>query len=286
MINAGLLALYLKKHYGIPYVVTEHSSAYATCRMGPFRIRRARVIARGAKKRFAVSNSLAEILKNRLGSSSGNWIEIPNSVNHLYTKRPLRHRKKNEDQFVFVSIGMLRRKKGVHYLISAFSRAFHGDLYVRLVIGGSGREMHKLKSLAKKLRVEKQVRFLGLLDRTEALKTVVDADAFVSASLFETFGVALVEALMLGKPVIATRCGGPESIVTSDNGILVPPGDVDALAKSMMSLKRNYHHFDPTRIREDCINRFSEETVTRRLTEVYHDILAENRKREGSHCKD
>ena len=74
------------------------------------------------------------------------------------------------------------------------------------------------------------------------------SNAFVLASRTETFGVVYIEALSQGLPVIATRCGGPESIVTSDNGLLVPIENIPELTKALLTLYKTM----PTTIPSVC----------------------------------
>ncbi len=88
---------------------------------------------------------------------------------------------------------------------------------------------------------------IGLLDRVnrkEVLQLIDQSHCLVLCSEIETFGVVLIESLSRGKPVIATRCGGPESIVNSENGLLCAAGDVDALSKTMLQIKEQYGTFN------------------------------------------
>jgi teichuronic acid biosynthesis glycosyltransferase TuaC len=88
----------------------------------------------------------------------------------------------------------------------------------------------------------------------------------------ETFGVALVEALSCGLPVVATRCGGPDDIVEPSQGVLVPPGDVDALAKACLGMRAGWSGYDRTQIRQRCVERFGEAAIVGRLDEVYRRV--------------
>jgi glycosyltransferase involved in cell wall biosynthesis len=83
----------------------------------------------------------------------------------------------------------------------------------------------------------------------------------------------LIEALSCGKPVIATRCGGPEWIVNEKNGFLVTKGDESYLANAMQKMVKNYHVFCPELIRKDCVGRFSEQAVVARLERIYASVV-------------
>src|SRR5690606_9435676 len=107
------------------------------------------------------------------------------------------------------------------------------------------------------------VTFLGKLSRGEVRMALSNCNAFVLPSRFETFGVVLVEALAMGVPVIATRCGGPEDIVTENTGVLVPVDDRQALAEALESVLLSPDKWDRDTIREDCRARFGAAAISR-----------------------
>jgi glycosyltransferase involved in cell wall biosynthesis len=102
------------------------------------------------------------------------------------------------------------------------------------------------------------------------------AQVLVHPSQYETFGVAIIEALALGKPVIATRCGGPDAIVTPHDGMLVPVGDEQVLAEAMWTMRERIGDYDAAGIRRACLARFGERAVVERLTQVYAGVIAES----------
>jgi glycosyltransferase involved in cell wall biosynthesis len=102
---------------------------------------------------------------------------------------------------------------------------------VTLVIAGDGDELERLRRHARELAVEDRVRFLGPQPRRRVLELFRAADASILSSSWENFPHTVVEALAAGTPVIATAVGGVGEIVRDgENGLLVPAGDVDALA--------------------------------------------------------
>ncbi|MFP4307061.1 MAG: glycosyltransferase [Desulfococcaceae bacterium] len=272
MLNAGLLSLEIKHHFGIPYVVTEHLSAFARGLVPARQIQLAKNIAHGAHRRFAVSLSFSKFLSKKLGGEAGEWEVMPNIVEQRFLDRPLPGPGRIEDGFRFITIALLNENKRVHHLLQAFAQAFGDDRRVVLDIGGDGTERPKLEALARDLGIQNRVRFLGTLSRDQVADAMVSANAFVLGSKYETFGVVVIEALALGKPVIATRCGGPERIVREQDGLLVPTDNVDALADAMRHMRNNASQYVPENLREGCRQRFSEEAVVKRLTQVYAGI--------------
>jgi glycosyltransferase involved in cell wall biosynthesis len=271
-IYGGVLAQRIRQRFGVPYVITEHSSVYVRNMLDDRQRKLAGDAVRLASRRFAVSESLCALLEKYFGMGAGSWETLPNMVNHMFAEYPLQGPVRKSDGFVFVSITALKNNKGVDDLINAFARAFTHKKEVRLVIGGDGAERANLQALVKRLGLESRVRFLGALSRRQVLETVSVADAFVSSSHYETFGVAVVEALALGKPVIVTRCGGPESIVQERDGMLVPTSDVDSLAEAMKVMRNNIEKYDASEIRQACLCRYSEAAVTARLISCYENL--------------
>ncbi len=134
-----------------------------------------------------------------------------------------------------VGIGRLSHQKGFHNLIEAFWSLSPDYPEWDLVIYGEGALRPELESFAERLGIRNHVFLPGLAPVFEALRA---SDLFVLSSLFEGFPNVLLEAMQVGVASIATDCPfGPSEIVESGlNGILVPPGDVPALAAALRDL--------------------------------------------------
>jgi glycosyltransferase involved in cell wall biosynthesis len=157
-------------------------------------------------------------------------------------------------------------------LIQAFACAFK-DMDVELIVVGDGIERPKLESLVISCGIESQVSFLGNLNREDVKIEMQRCDAFVLASRYETFGVVYIEALACGKPIIATSCGGPAMIVDEENGLLVPVEDIKALSEAMSYLFTHYDNYKPETIRKNCINKYSEEVIIGKISDIYNRSL-------------
>jgi len=134
---------------------------------------------------------------------------------------------------------------------------------VTLVIAGDGDERAGLERRAGELALGDRVRFLGPMPRSSVLDLFSAADAAVLSSAWENFPHTAVEALAVGTPVIATAVGGlPEVVADGENGLLVPPGDPEALAAAI----RRYVGDDALRSRTRAaaaasVERFSPERI-------------------------
>lgn len=269
---AGILAQKISEKYGIPYVLTEHSSTITRGLIRPHQWQPMEKAAAHASARLAVSRHFAHVLQHKYGCE---WQYLPNILGGIFN-RPFEQREKNnKPHFVFCTVSHLRRLKGHDVLLTPFARALAQCPQLRLNIGGSGQEEQRLKQQARQLGIAHAVTFLGALQPEAVLDLMRNSDAFVLTSRTETFGVVYIEALSQGLPVIATRCGGAESIVSDGNGYLVPVDDDDALADALIKMYEHHSDFEPDRLRENCLNEFGENAVIGRLIGIFRQAIAE-----------
>jgi glycosyltransferase involved in cell wall biosynthesis len=170
--------------------------------------------------------------------------------------------------FVISAVGLLEAHKGFHVLLEAFASAFRGQA-AQLNIAGTGKLRSELEKRVLDLHLSNQVAFLGPLKRPEVRDLFHGSHVIVSSSLVETFGVTLIEAMACGRPVVATRSGGPEGFVTPEVGLLVPPSDVAALADALRTLQSTYNKYDAAQIRNYCVTNFGEAAYVSRLVAFY-----------------
>lgn len=271
MNHAGILAQQIHEKTGIPFVLTEHSSTYARKLIRNWQRPAMLQSAQQCSARIAVSKDFCRLLETEYGGLD--WQYIPNSLSPAFI-RPvdLANKPKNAD-FTFCSVAHLNYNKGFDILLPAFAEALKTHPDLKLKIGGTGLIALQLHNLAAELGLENSVEFLGGLQNDQVLDLMFRSDAFVLASRNETFGVVFIEALSQGLPVVATRCGGPQTIINENNGILVPVGDVQALAGALVLLYENRGRYDAQTLRADCLSEFGEEAVVRQITAVYKTIL-------------
>lgn len=272
MLNAGIFAEWLLEEEGIPFLITEHSSIFLRRRLRLHELDAARSISGKAVKRLGVSRALCDKLEATFENGNDPWEELPNMVDSDVFNPQNYPKRRKDGEFIFLCIASLWKNKGIDFLLRAFAQKFSGDPGTKLVIGGAGPHGRTLKRLAGSLGIESRVEFTGGLLREAVPELLAKADTFVLPSLYETFGVVIVEALMMGMPVVATTCGGPESIVHENNGLLVPVGDSRSLADAMALIRTNRQGYDPDWIRKDAINRFSVDSIVRRLGTIYKEV--------------
>jgi glycosyltransferase involved in cell wall biosynthesis len=269
---AGHAAWLAHHRWGLPYVVTEINTGFGT---GKVRGREAAISRRAfaaAEAVIAISEPLHDMLR-RFGGARRIDV-IPCTVDDLYWTLPPKPR--GAGPFTFYGQAHLTPRKGFDLLIRAFASRFRGDQTCRVVIGGGGTIRAELEALAASTGVQSQVSFLGSIPRDVVRDSMWAADCFVLPSHAENFGVVLIEALATGLPVISTRCGGPEDIITDEVGLLLRPGDEQGLADALWTMRNRPAH-DPKAIRTYAVARFGYPAVGARLRDFYGDVLGRRR---------
>jgi len=129
---------------------------------------------------------------------------------------------------------LVEPKKGLRILLQAMAvlAKRYGQPPCQLLLVGDGPSRHELELLREQLGLSSWVVFAG--SRRDIPRVLHAVDAFVLPSLYEGFGIAILEAMAAGKPVIATSVGGiPEFVLSGETGLLVEPGNVEALADAI-----------------------------------------------------
>jgi glycosyltransferase involved in cell wall biosynthesis len=132
-------------------------------------------------------------------------------------------------------VGRLNVQKGVKYMLEGFKSVAEKFKNVHLVIAGTGELENMLKEFTTEYKLEKRIHLLGFRkDIPDLMRTF---DIFLLPSLWEGFGIVLIEALAAGKPIVATNTSSiPEIVEDGRNGILVPPENSEAISDALTRL--------------------------------------------------
>jgi glycosyltransferase involved in cell wall biosynthesis len=270
LLRPALVARWLERRHGIPYLVSEQSSGFLD---GTFARKSSayraltRQLTRQARAVTAVSPWLGEALvRHRLCER---FTVVPNVVPGL--ERPLPP-PGPAGQFLMVA-DLVDRTKNVSGVLRALAEAHRSEARLRLTIIGDGPDRAELEKLAHDLDLGNSVVFLGRLPNHAVLDHMAHVGAVVINSNVETFSVVTGEALAQGKPVVATRCGGPEAFITPANGLLIPVGDDRALASAMLQITAGHARYVPHTIRDSVSDRYGPEAVGRAFVGLYETVL-------------
>jgi teichuronic acid biosynthesis glycosyltransferase TuaC len=271
----GVVAQRLAQRWGVPFIVSEHAPWFPWLER-----RRVRRLAIPAAREAAAVVAVSSSVRDTIARYAGNIVPVdvvPIGVdNSVFTPGPQLHRRRR-DQILYV--GRPGFGKGVDVLLRAMKFIVGRHSSARLLLVGDGyyRQMRKegerLRGLASELGLDRHIEFANGRPPTEIARLMREAPVLVLPSRAESFGAVLVEALACGTPVVATRCGGPEDIVTDEVGRLVPSEDPKALAEALLEVLLHPQAFAPQRLREYAITRYSWEVVAARYHALYRESL-------------
>ena len=181
------------------------------------------------------------------------------------------------DREEIIFVGRHVERKGVNILIQAFNLV-HKEIPHNLIIIGDGPERTNWEDLANRLGLKQRIRFTGWISDDELTEQYRRCSFFVLPAIYnkhgdtEGLGVVMIEAMSFAKPVIASNAGGITDVVEHHvNGLLVPPGDVPALAKAINTLanNRNLSKTLGQRAKKSIDERFNWDRIVKRLISLY-----------------
>lgn len=261
------MALAAKQKYGIPVIGIEHWSelGYENIKDG---IKKwAQNTYKDLDQLLTVSSALQENILKNFGVNS---VVVNNMVGNEFFYKPIEQKEK---KVRFVTTGNLLPVKGFDNLIEAFSRlGLPTDIWELSIIGG-GKEHNNLQALINRFHLEQNIHLCGRKNREGVIEKLQNSDVYIMSSRSETFGVAAVEALACGLPVIATDCGGARDFITKDNGLICPVNNVNKLVDAILYMYKYRYDFKRAQIAEDCRKRFSSEAIGKQLEGIFEDVI-------------
>lgn len=278
VLPAGWIAPLLRPDPSIPVVLTEHCGAHTL----PFEsaVERSLVCEAlsAADRVLAVGPGVAERLLD-LGCDRPVDV-VGNLVRTRFfspSARPalagMSHRIR------FLSLAAFRPVKGLEDLVRACRLLLdRGVEDFEVNVGGDGPERFAVEGLAASLALGDRFRALGWLTREQTREALQACDVFVTVSHAETFGIAAAEAVACEKPVISTRCGGPDLYLPDQAGLLIPPRDPVALADAMQAFVSRMVTCDPGAARRSIVARFGEEAWLERHARIYGELWSGSRR--------
>ena len=259
----AVLAKAIAERENIPYLVTVHSSVFARNIVGPREKVTATLALKSANRLLSVSSTLAKDLERILGIHASKFTTVPNMID--VEKFPYTPLPKNTT-FTFGYMANLVNDKGHETLLKAFKKVTNA----KLLLAGDGPLRKQLEKLTSVFGIDDRVEFVGAIPREKACEFFQAVDAFVHPSRYETFGIVLIEALSTGRPVVATRCGGPNDIVRTEDGMLVDVDDVDGLAEAMANMIGM--EWDTKLMRDGVEARYTKAAIRKQFLDIYDTI--------------
>ena len=271
--QVGKIAVILGKIFRVPVVITEHNPIEL---MGLDNERARNQIG------FAYHNSVANICvskdsKSRLHSYFPeekfrviyNGIVNPNMVmsdGKVYAKE-------GYINCCIVAAFYDKEIKGYQYLLPSIKKLVKKGYKIILHICGGGEYYDYYCEMAKSLEIAENCIFYGQCCREKVYSVIRQMDFSISASIFECSGVSVQEAMLLGKPLVVTKSGGANSLVTKETAIVVERESIEALVKGIETMIKRLPEFDEVVIKKYAFKNFEIDEVSKKYVQLYQSIL-------------
>jgi len=273
---------YLCKNAPYPTFVTPHGMPRMEARYMYGKLAKLRTRLQGVIADWFISRYAKHLIL--ISEYSKSMTKISKQANVFYVAYPVKshffHARNREikDRLLFVAADITPRKNPLLILktVAALKRNFP---QISLHIAGyfSNAEFHNaLKQFIRENQIEENIRFMGRLTVDGLVKAFEECSVFVLTSEWENLPAVVAQAMASGKPVIATRLGGvPEMMQDGITGLLITPGDGDALTRGIEKLLRDgeLRSTMGRTAREETFKKFSEEAVARKTLEAYQTVL-------------
>lgn len=183
------------------------------------------------------------------------------------------------DGKVVLFVGRLSREKGLRYLLDAMPDVLKGVPDALLVLVGEDFGiLDKLKMQATQLGIHRKVRFIGPLFGSELLDAYGASDVFVLPSMVEGFSVSLLEAIAMGKPIVATNTGAaPDLISDGVNGFLIEPRNKGQITEAVIRLCQDEKLAKKMgKMNESIATKYSWNNTVQEIERVYEKVVTES----------
>jgi len=273
--KAGILALWMKKKYGINYIVTEHWAIYNNDAPDAFSKRSflfrqmTKKILRQCSVFTPVSQNLGEAIQQMVVDIP--FTVVPNTTDtnfFNYTAKP----SDNDDVFTFLHVSTLKHQKNPEAILRVYKQFY--SLYPNSKLVITGHANNGLLQYASSLNIPQQnLEFTGLVSYTDVAEIMKKSDAFVMFSRYENLPCVIIEALCCGLPVISTDVGGISEVINETNGVLIYTQDEIELLKAFTGLYNSYQMYSRSRIAREASSKFSYYSVGEAVTIVYDRVI-------------
>lgn len=274
----GLIALFLKLRYNIPYTIIEHWSGYLPAN---FAFRSGwhgwimRKIAKNAAGILPVSQMLEDAMKN-CGIENKYWQRIHNVVDDFFYQpiAELTVPVKPKDKLRLLHVSCFDEKaKNIKGLLRAVKKVADARQDFELILVGTGINYQEIFTYADSLNFPKNMlTFTGEQSPYQVAQWMQQSDYFLLFSRYENAPVVLSECMAIGLPIISSNAGGIPEMVNSECGILVPSQDEGALTETICLILNKQVLYDTNTIRTYG-KKYTYKQVGKQLSDIYQRII-------------
>ncbi|MFC1734138.1 glycosyltransferase [candidate division KSB1 bacterium] len=275
LLRTGIWALIYKWIYGKPYVISEHWSGYIT---GAYKSKPHyyKYLLNRIIRKATVLISISESLKKAMISNGivhPFFYNVPNIVDPPLRNQFQTVEEKKELQILTVA-DLVDEVKNISGIIRSLCEIKEELGSFQYHIIGDGPDRKILEKLVMDINMDKgKIIFHGKKDNNYVYQLLNEIDFLIVNSYVETFSVVTLEALVHGKPVIATSCGGPEQFINDSNGLIVSPGNQNELQDAIIMMSKNLSNYDANKIASSLSERFSSQSIGDQFENIYKQVL-------------
>lgn len=284
ILHHGLIAAIIKKIYGTPFIVSSHGGDIFPFRNNWFFRVFIRFVLRNCDYCTANSSITKKAVLSVLKVKNIEVIPMGVDLNEFMENKKedsLRKELNISGEFL-LSVGRIVEQKGINYLINAMPEILDEFSNAKLIIVGDGNERKNLEKLTKRLKLEKNVVFIGKLPNNKLPRYYATADVFIAPSIkdsygwVEALGIVFLEALSSGTPVIGSNIGGiPDIIKDNETGLLVEEKNSKEIAIAVKKIlkDKNLARRLVRNGQKHIRNSYSWEGVSNKFRSVYSVVL-------------
>jgi glycosyltransferase involved in cell wall biosynthesis len=273
----GYAAAWLARRLKLPLVLTEGTGPFVTLTRTSAQRRLTQGAVNAAAMLLPVSQFQLQAIRAAIDLSPGVKIKVVGNAFDPGLFHPFPLPSSPPQRFLW--IGHLDENKQPLMLLEAFGLALtkRADLHLTLI--GHGPLASAVEARLGDKALAGKVELHPSQDRAGIAAALRGHGSLVISSQTETFGVVAIEALGSGRPVLTTRCGGPEEIIAATGGGLVVGNSVSAIADGLLTMAESAAHFDPSTLASAAALRYGSKAIAQSLVETYGAVL-----QTGSHA--
>ncbi|HXB12331.1 MAG TPA: glycosyltransferase family 4 protein [Bacteroidia bacterium] len=268
---AILYAQRLKKKLGLHYIVTEHSVVRYIFATSALLFNMQRRALKAAEKIITVSNYLGEAMRNK--GIKNYFIVVPNVVplpDSLPALLPAESKKR------ILHISTLAEVKNVKGILRAIKQvSLNRNDFELVILCEIDNRKEEFIQYSKSLGLDESIvifkSYIG--DTGKLSELLISSNFMLMFSNYETFSVVLAESLWVGRPVITSKCGGPQEFIREDFGIVVNPGEEKELVNAINKMLDTWQLYDKEKMKEFARNNFAPTIIGEKMHLIHSEVI-------------
>jgi glycosyltransferase involved in cell wall biosynthesis len=268
----GMLALYAKQKWKIPYIVSEQASSYEDNAIDGYYTRSA-FYKKNTTKIFQQANAVTNV-----SATIGQKLQHLFNIEKVHTIHNCVHTNlffyapnKVLASFTFIHVSSFLPQKNTVGLLRAFKLLMSKNKQFHLLLVGPLNSL--VLSTINELKLQQNITTTGNAAYPFVAAYMQQAHAFVLFSNQENFPCVVVEALCCGLPVITSRVGGVAEAITKENGMVIEKNNEQQLAIAMQTMAENYHNYNRASIAANAAFLYNYNTIATQFLNIYADVL-------------